>query len=109
MIKHALVFWTIIILAVFGLYEHIRRGEWAALIFPLILGGLIFWFYKRPPRALTGRHPKVKPSKATMAKLERNKSGHRSGPSANKRKSYPFHVIEGQKKSKNDDELPKYH
>lgn len=109
MIKHAVAFWTIIILAVFGLYVNIRLGQWDALIFPLILGGLIFWFYKRPPRAMSGRHPKVKPSKATMAKLERSKAGHRPGQTMNKRKSYPFHVIEGQKKSKNDDELPKYH
>ncbi|MCM3784129.1 hypothetical protein M3231_14190 [Neobacillus mesonae] len=109
MFKHAVAFWTIMVLTVIGLINSILDGEWTALIFPLIIAGLLFWFYKRPPRAFGGKQPKIKPSKATMEKIAQNKTGYKSGTTTKKRKTYPFHVIDGQKKTKNDDDLPKYH
>ncbi|WP_054957687.1 hypothetical protein [Paenibacillus dakarensis] len=83
-----------------------------AMFIPVIVVGVVFLLYKFPPtRFGAKKHPKVKPSKRTAAKMAAKSSKARksSNPSP-KRKHYPFQVIDGQK-GKNDppDDLPKYH
>lgn len=105
--KQAILFWSMIGLAAFGVINAIfGRGlmDWSSLLIPAVLVGIVFWLYKFPPRKYRARHPKVKPSARTMAKLaaeQRQSSGH-------KRKHYPFQVIEGNK-GKNEDDVPRYH
>ncbi|MGN7761593.1 hypothetical protein [Paenibacillus sp. 22594] len=113
MIKHALIFWITVSLAVLGLVTQFMMFGFRALtslIIPLLLLGIVFYAY-RSAKAGYGQGPgrsktKVKPSQKTMAKV----AGLRKTQpvSTGKRKTYPFQVIEGSK-GKNDEQLPKYH
>ncbi|WP_379161898.1 hypothetical protein [Paenibacillus sp. sgz5001063] len=113
MIKHALIFWITVSLAVLGVVTQFMMFGLRALtslIIPLLLLGIVYYAYrsaKTGNRQGAGRtKTKVKPSQRTMAKV----AGLRKTqpvPSG-KRKSYPFQVIEGSK-GKNDEQLPKYH
>ena len=112
MIKHALIFWSAVLLAVIGLVDGVMRyglSSLTSLMVPLILCVVIFLLYKYPPRRFANNsnrsRTKVKPSAKTMAKVAGLR---KSQASSGKRKSYPFQVIEGNK-GKNDDNLPKYH
>lgn len=111
MIRHALIFWISIALAVLGLItEFMVRGLAALSIFiiPLVLLALLYYAYKVVPRTTGGygqSRNKIKPSAKTMSKVAGIR---KTGGSPGKRKSYPFQVIEGSK-GKNDDQLPKYH
>lgn len=111
MLKHGVIFFSVMALAVFQLIVYAVNGYWNQLIFPLILSGLMLWFYVKPPQGFANsgkKHPKVKPSAATMAKLGQTKNGVKS-TTTKKRKDYPFHVIEGNKRDKDDPDVPKYH
>lgn len=112
MIRHALIFWISIALAVWGLVTEFMVRGFAALsifIIPLVLFALLYYAYKVAPGRVSGgsgrSRTKVKPSAKTMSKVAGIR---KSGASPGKRKSYPFQVIEGSK-GKNDDQLPKYH
>lgn len=110
--KHGVIFFSVIALAVYQFILFAIERNWNGLILPIILIGLMLWFYIKPPQAYASRNkkvPKVKPSAATMAKLGQSKNGTKSVANGKKRKNYPFHVIEGQKKDKDDPDLPKYH
>ncbi|AIQ19621.1 MULTISPECIES: hypothetical protein [Paenibacillus] len=110
--RHALIFWISVSLAVLGLVTGMLSdvfGTLSVFIFPLVLFGLLYYGYKMTPAGKTrtpGRpRTKVKPSQKTMSKV----AGVRKAQTApGKRKSYPFQVIEGSK-GKSDDQLPKYH
>lgn len=112
MIRHALIFWISIVLAVWGLvtdFMAVGLRALTPLILPLVLLGLVYYAYKagaqNAQRGRSGTKMKVKPSQKTMSKVA---GVRKSGPAAGKRKSYPFQVIEGSK-GKNEDNLPKYH
>ncbi|WP_410514681.1 hypothetical protein PaeBR_10025 [Paenibacillus sp. BR2-3] len=112
MIRHALIFWSAVLLAVIGLVNGVMTSglrSLTSLIIPLVLGVLLYLLYKYPPRRFAKNgsrsRTKVKPSQKTMAKVAGLRKTHAS---SGKRKSYPFQVIEGSK-GKNDDQLPKYH
>ncbi|WP_211745184.1 hypothetical protein [Paenibacillus sp. Marseille-Q4541] len=112
MMKHGVVFFTVMALAVYQFILLAISGAWSQLLLPIILIGLMLWFYLKPPRTYAShgkKQPKVKPSAATMAKLGQTKNGTKPASTAKKRKDYPFHVIEGNKKDKNDPDVPKYH
>ncbi|UQZ32558.1 hypothetical protein C2I18_02695 [Paenibacillus sp. PK3_47] len=113
MIRHALIFWISVCLAVFGVVSGIMLYgfEWLfweilpiALMFGLLLLGykLIMKDRRRGPG---GSRTKVKPSQKTMSKVA---GVRKAQPAPGKRKTYPFQVIEGSK-GKNDDQYPKYH
>ena len=111
MLKHGVIFFSVMALAIFQFIVLAVSGAWSQLIFPIILAGLMFWFYLKPPAGYANsrkKQPKVKPSAATMAKLGQSKNGAKS-TTTKKRKDYPFHVIEGNKRDKDDSDLPKYH
>jgi len=110
--RHALIFWSAVLLAVFGLVDGLVNyglRSLSGLIVPLIMVVLFFLLYKYSTRGMTNRgvrsKAKVKPSQKTMAKVAGLR---KTQASSGKRKSYPFQVIEGSK-GKNDDQLPKYH
>ncbi|SET57889.1 hypothetical protein [Paenibacillus sp. NFR01] len=114
MIRHALIFWISVSLAVLGLVTGLMReglSSLQSLIFPLVLFALLYYAYRVAPGAPSrSRGPsrskvKVKPSQKTMNKVAALR---KSDSSPSKRKSYPFQVIEGSK-GKSDDQLPKYH
>jgi hypothetical protein len=112
MIRHALIFWISIALAVWGLVTQFMARGLAALsifILPAVLLALLYYAYKVVPGRTTGgpgrSRTKVKPSAKTMSKVAGIR---KTGSSPGKRKTYPFQVIEGSK-GKNDDQLPKYH
>ncbi|MBW4081827.1 hypothetical protein [Paenibacillus sp. S150] len=113
MIRHALIFWTTVLLAVLGLVTQFMLEGFRALtslIIPVLILGIVFYAY-RSSRFSSVRGPgrsktKVKPSQKTMAKVASLRKT--QTPSPGKRKSYPFQVIEGSK-GKNDEQLPKYH
>lgn len=111
MIRHAIIFWSAILLSVFGFADAILiRGDWSRLseiLIPVLLIAIVYYFYKKGSfrTASRGTQVKVKPSQKTMAKVAGLR---KSQPAPAKRKSYPFQVIEGSK-GKNDDHLPKYH
>ena len=112
MIRHALIFWSAVLLAVIGLVDGFVRYGFSSLtrlIIPLVLCAVLYLLYKYPPRRFANNNSrsktKVKASPKTMAKVAGLRKSHTS---AGKRKSYPFQVIEGSK-GKNDDQLPKYH
>lgn len=106
--KQAVIFWSVIGLAAFGIGNALFGNgmmDWSSLLIPVIIGGIVFLLYKYPPKKYRkARHPKVKPSARTMAKLE----AERRTASKQKRKHYPFQVIEGNK-GKNDEDMPRYH
>lgn len=105
--KQAILFWSVIGLAAFGVINSFfGKGQlnWTSLLIPAILVGIVVWLYKFPPRKYRVRHPKVKPSARTMAKL----AAEQRQSTGQKRKHYPFQVIEGNK-GKNDEDIPKYH
>lgn len=112
MIRHALIFWITVSLAVLGFVIGILIEPFPTLrllILPLVLLAIICYAYKKGPgkyaRSSSGSKVKIKPSQKTLTKV----AGVRKSQSpAGKRKSYPFQVIEGSK-GKNDDQLPKYH
>lgn len=116
--KQTIIFWTAIILAAFAIVDGLfARGSInpISVLIPVLVLGTIFILYKYPPKKYRKKStPKVKPSARTMAKVANE---HRKTTSAttngvngsnNKRKHYPFQVIDGQK-GKNDDDYPKYH
>lgn len=111
MIRHALIFWSAILLAVIGLVDGVVNFSFSSLtrwMVPLILFAVLYLLYKYPPRKFANSSrskTKVKPSQKTMVKVAGLRKSHAS---SGKRKSYPFQVIEGSK-GKNDDHLPKYH
>ena len=111
MIRHALIFWSAVLLAVIGLVDGVVRyglSSLTGLMVPLIVCVVLFLLYKYPPRGFANSSrakTKVKPSAKTMAKVAGLRKSHAS---SGKRKSYPFQVIEGSK-GKNEDQLPKYH
>ncbi|MFC7681904.1 hypothetical protein [Paenibacillus sp. GCM10028914] len=104
-----IVFWMMIALAALWLVTNIFSPQ---VFIPLIIVGVVFLLYKFPPtRFSKNRHPKVKPSKRTAAKMAaRTVTNRKNSNPSSKRKQYPFQVIDGQK-GKNDppDDLPKYH
>lgn len=111
MLKHGVIFFSVMALAIFQLIIFAASGAWNELILPIILVGLMLWFYLKPPAGYANskkKYPKVKPSAATMAKLGQTKNGVKS-TTTKKRKDYPFHVIEGNKRDKDDPDVPKYH
>lgn len=105
--RQRIFLWIIAFLSVFGIIDglflskHIPIGS---VIVPLAVVAIVFVLYKYPPRRYRRQHPKIKPSARTMAKV----AAERRSTTTEKRKAYPFQVIEGQK-GKNDDDLPKYH
>ena len=112
MIRHALIFWSAVLLAVIGLVDGVVNyglRSLTSLIVPLLLCVVLFLLYKYPPRGFANNSSrsktKVKPSAKTMAKVAGLR---KSTATSGKRKSYPFQVIEGSK-GKNEDQLPKYH
>ncbi|KWX70778.1 hypothetical protein [Paenibacillus jilunlii] len=113
MIKHALIFWISVALAVLGLVTRfmlVGFGALTSLIIPLLLLGIVF-YANRSFKAGYGRgsgrsQTKVIPSQKTMAKVAGLRKTQSAAPG--KRKTYPFQVIEGSK-GKNDEQLPKYH
>jgi hypothetical protein len=112
MIKHALIFWITVSLAVFGFVEGFLREPFSTLkglMIPLAIIAFIYYAYKKGPgsyaRGKSGSKIKVKPSQKTMTKVA---GVRKTQTTPGKRKSYPFQVIEGSK-GKNDDNLPKYH
>ncbi|MFC3745689.1 hypothetical protein [Paenibacillus sp. GCM10012306] len=111
--RHALIFWSAILLAAFGVVNAIIDSNWRALselIIPVLLIAVIYYFFKKRSYGggTRGSKIKVKPSQKTMAKVAGATGARKSQASPGKRKSYPFQVIEGSK-GKNDDHLPKYH
>ncbi|WP_059052352.1 hypothetical protein [Paenibacillus senegalimassiliensis] len=104
--RQRIFLWIIAFLSVFGIIDglflskHIPIGN---VIVPLAVVAIVFLLYKYPPRRYRKQHPKIKPSARTMAKVAAERRS-----TTEKRKAYPFQVIEGQK-GKNDDDLPKYH
>lgn len=105
--RQAIIFYLTLGLAVFAIIDGLfgRGGmNWISLTIPLLIIGIVFLLYKFPPRKYRRQQPKVKPSARTMAKL----ASERRQTTGNKRKHYPFQVIDGQK-GKNDDDYPKYH
>ncbi|QSF43632.1 hypothetical protein [Paenibacillus tianjinensis] len=112
MIRHALIFWIAVSLAVLGLVTGIMDYGlgWLfwTLLPTLLLCALLIYAYRltlKTPNGPGRSRPKVKPSQKTMAKV----AGVRKTQAApGKRKTYPFQVIEGSK-GKNDEHLPKYH
>ncbi|MFD1176233.1 hypothetical protein ACFQ3W_07970 [Paenibacillus puldeungensis] len=103
--KQLFAFWIIALLAVVGIMDNLFvNGNWINIIVPVAVVGIVFLLYKYPPAKYRKQHPKVKPSARTMAKV----SAERRSTGGEKRKHYPFQVIDGQK-GKNEDDLPKYH
>ena len=104
--KGRIIFWTAISLAAIGLLSTFidKNGiNWMRLLPPFIVIGGVWLLYKFPPNKFKQRKtPKVKPSARTMAKV-----ANQSRPSGDRRKHYPFQVIEGQKGK--DGDHPKYH
>lgn len=107
--KQSIMFGIIMLLGVFYLVDGIfvrHTISLASVIIPVAVVGIVFLLYKFPPRKYRKQQqPKIKPSVRTMAKVAAKQ---RRSSSSEKRKSYPFQVIEGHK-GKNDDDLPKYH
>lgn len=111
--RDAVVFWSAIVLAAFGLIWGFRLKGLASLsgfIIPAIMFLALFLLYKFPPgryrKSGSRSNVKVKPSPKTMAKVG---GVRKSQPPAGKRKTYPFRVIEGSKGKNDDEQLPKYH
>ncbi|MWV45056.1 hypothetical protein GRF59_15640 [Paenibacillus sp. HJL G12] len=108
MIRHALVFWITVVLAVLGVIDDIfffKAGHLSKLLIPILVFVVILGLYKYSSSRYTKKpRVKVKPSARTMEKVAAAKRSQSGG----KRKHYPFQVIEGSK-GKNDDQQPKYH
>lgn len=114
MIRHALIFWISVSLAIFGFVIGVLVEPFytmTKLIIPIVLLAIVYYAYKNKvgsgkyARSSNGSKVKVKPSQKTMSKVAGIR---KTQPESGKRKSYPFQVIEGNK-GKNDDHLPKYH
>jgi hypothetical protein len=113
MIRHALIFWISVLLAVVGVVTGITDygPGWLfwTLLPALLLFALLIYGYrltqKKPKHGPGGTRSKVKPSQKTMAKVA---GVRKTQATPGKRKTYPFQVIEGSK-GKNDEHLPKYH
>jgi hypothetical protein len=104
--RHAVIFWLTLALGAWGIVDMVLRGNWSfliSLLIPVIIFAVIFLLYKYPP-GRRNRSPKIKPSARTMAKTANARKQQTTG----KRKTYPFHVIEGHK-GKSEEEQPKYH
>lgn len=104
--RHALIFWLTLALGAYGIVNMVWNGGAGvllSLLVPALIFSVIFLFYKFSP-GRRGRAPKIKPSARTMAKT----ANARQQQTSSKRKTYPFHVIEGSK-GKNEEEQPKYH
>jgi hypothetical protein len=106
--KQNLIFYITIGLAALFIinYLFIEGGifNWVAVIPPIIVIGAVVLLYLFPPKKYKrAKTPKIKPSARTMAKVAREQRP----SSGQKRKHYPFQVIEGQKGK--DDDTPKYH
>jgi hypothetical protein len=107
--RHAIIFWTVMVLAAAGLVNMLM-SNWISFVIPVALIALIFVLYKYPPQRFQ-KGPKIKPSARTAAKMaamqQRSSSSARSSAEG-KRKHYPFQVIDGQK-GKQDGDQPKFH
>lgn len=106
--KQGIMFWIIVLLVAFYIIDGLfikHQIEWSSIIVPVAVFGIVFLLYIYPPKKYRkAQQPKIKPSARTMAKV----AAERKNPRTEKRKTYPFQVIEGNK-GKNDDDLPKYH
>ncbi|WP_018751526.1 hypothetical protein [Paenibacillus sanguinis] len=105
--RQRIFLWIIAFLSVFGLIDGLflsKQIPIGRVIIPLGVVAIVFLLYKYPPRRYRKQHPKIKPSARTMAKV----AAQRRSTGTEKRKAYPFQVIEGQK-GKADEDLPKYH
>lgn len=105
--KQGIMFWVIVLLVAIGIIDSLfvsHRIPLSSILVPVAVIGIVFLLYKFPPRKYRKAQPKIKPSARTMAKVAAERKPVRN----EKRKAYPFQVIEGQK-GKNDDDLPKYH
>ncbi|GAF08919.1 SA1362 family protein [Paenibacillus pini] len=110
--KRPWFFWIIIILALAGVLTDLlfSRGSLLRnLMIPVLVFVVVLLLYRYLPNRFRKQGQrnkiKIKPSVRTMEKVN---AGKRTQTSTNKRKSYPFQVIEGSK-GKNDDQQPKYH
>ncbi|MGF7048570.1 hypothetical protein J2T13_003078 [Paenibacillus sp. DS2015] len=106
--RQFIIFWTAIILAVYGLITDMFVNFRNYLILVLVIGVLFLLYKFLPKRQPQQSKPKIIPSKKTMEKVASTARKSTTGPIAKKHKNYPFQVIEGQK-GKNDDQTPKYH
>ncbi|MBW4839350.1 MAG: hypothetical protein KZY74_08130 [Paenibacillaceae bacterium] len=105
--KQGIMFWVIVLLVAFYIIDGLfisHQIAWGSIIVPVAVVGIVILLYKYPPRKYRKTQPRIKPSARTMAKV----AAERKPARTEKRKAYPFQVIEGQK-GKNDDDLPKYH
>ncbi|MCQ4085894.1 hypothetical protein [Saccharibacillus sp. JS10] len=120
--------WIILALAALGLVQMLLNPSLTWLIPIGIVIILIALYFILPNngrsggyRTPSGKRPKIKPSARTQEKLARMSSSASSKPQAarvdknaapvkatKKKKNYPFQVIEG-RKSKDDEDLPKFH
>ncbi|GGN95538.1 hypothetical protein [Saccharibacillus kuerlensis] len=118
--------YIILALAALGLVQILMNPSITWLI-PIAIVAVIVLLYFLLPNARrpggfrspgAGRKPKIKPSARTQEKLARMSSsgsasknfsrGGKTSSDSKKRKSYPFQVIEG-RKSKDDEDVPKFH
>lgn len=120
--------WIILALAAVGILQIITNPSISWLI-PIGIVAVVAILYFVLPKARrsggyrmpNGKQPKIKPSARTQEKMARMSSSGSSKPSASrgvkapvpsknskKKKNYPFQVIEG-RKSKEDEDMPKFH
>jgi len=120
--------WIILALAAVGILQMITNPSITWLIPIGIIAVVAILYFVLPKarrsggyRTSEGKRPKIKPSARTQEKLARMSSSTSSkssaprgvktpAPSKNskKKKNYPFQVIEG-RKSKDDEDVPKFH
>ncbi|WP_037289392.1 hypothetical protein [Saccharibacillus sacchari] len=120
--------WIILALAAVGILQMITNPSITWLIPIGIIAVVAILYFVLPKarrsggyRTSDGKRPKIKPSARTQEKLARMSSSTSSkssaprgvkppAPSKNskKKKNYPFQVIEG-RKSKDDEDVPKFH
>ncbi len=115
---------------VWGIYRMIfmpSTFDWSGLIITIVLLGVILYAMRSSMGFQTNRkHPKVKPSARTMAKVKAQQGSYKNVPKSSPfaktstpgrststsgsktKKNYPFQVIQGNK-GKDDEEMPKYH
>lgn len=120
--------WIILALAAVGILQIIMNPSITWLIPIGIIAVVAILYFVLPKarrsggyRTPDGKRPKIKPSVRTQEKMARMSSSGSSKPSAprggkapapsknsKKKKNYPFQVIEG-RKSKDDEDVPKFH
>lgn len=120
--------WIILALAAVGILQIITNPSITWLIPIGIIAVVAILYFVLPKarrsggyRTPDGKRPKIKPSARTQEKMARMSSSGSTKPSAprggkapvpsknsKKKKNYPFQVIEG-RKSKDDEDVPKFH